>query len=88
MSANILGYGVGNKLKQKRLQHYGETVNRYFGKALDVIYLLAKALIKLVSWSSVQDILKEILRYLRYIYHFKVNNISINCFWEIDKKPL
>ena len=68
---NILGHGMGNSLAQERFQHLGETISRYFSMTLDVLYLMARDLIK-PSNPEFKDIPNKFLRDSRYMPYFKV----------------
>lgn len=72
-----LGHGAGNRNVQERFQRSGETVSRYFGEMLDIIYNMAVTLIKPQD-PEFKNIPKEILSDSRYMPHFKVCSFSIS----------
>ena len=71
MFLRTLGHEVGNRLAQKCFQHSGETINRYFRQALDIVYLIAIDIIKPED-PEFKEVPKEILRDSKYMPHFKV----------------
>ncbi|CAN6565820.1 unnamed protein product [Malus baccata var. baccata] len=70
MFLHMLGYGVKNRLAQKRFQHSGETISRYFGAMLDIVCKMAIDIIKPMD-SEFRDIPQEIRRDTRYMPYFK-----------------
>ncbi|KAK2644287.1 hypothetical protein Ddye_019482 [Dipteronia dyeriana] len=67
----ILGQGIGNRNAQERFQRSGETVNRYFDVMLDILYEMAKVIIKPLD-PEFRSTPQEILSNSRYMPHFKV----------------
>ena len=72
MFLHMLGHGVKNRLAQERFQHSGETVSRYFGVMLYIVYKMAIDIIKPMD-SEIRGIPQEIRRDTRYMPYFKVN---------------
>ncbi|CAN6704797.1 unnamed protein product [Malus baccata var. baccata] len=70
MFLHMLGYGVKNRLAQKRFQHSGETISRYFGAMLDIVCKMAIDIIKPMD-SEFRGIPQEIRRDTRYMPYFK-----------------
>ncbi|KAI9197005.1 hypothetical protein LWI28_028946 [Acer negundo] len=65
------GQGIGNRNAQERFQRSSETVSRYFDMMLDILYEMAKVMIKpldLKFRSTPQEILSD----YRYMHHFKI----------------
>jgi hypothetical protein len=72
----MLGQGAGNRNAQERFQRSGETISRYFGEMLDILYSMAMVLIKPLD-PEFKSTPQEILNDSRYMPHFKVYIISI-----------
>ena len=70
-----LGHSVGNRNVQEHFQRSGETVSRYFGEMLDIVYSMAVKLIKPQD-PEFRNIPKEIFSDSRYMPHFKVCLLS------------
>ncbi|XP_050150053.1 uncharacterized protein LOC126625017 [Malus sylvestris] len=70
MFLHMLGHGVKNRLAQKRFQHSGETVSRYFGAMLDIVCKMTIDIIKPMD-SEFRGIPQEIRRDARYMSHLK-----------------
>ncbi|TXG47151.1 hypothetical protein EZV62_026445 [Acer yangbiense] len=68
----ILGQGIGNRNAQERFQRSGETVSRYFDVMLDILYEMAKVMIKPLDLEF-RSTPPEILSDSRYIPHFQEN---------------
>ncbi|KAK3228977.1 hypothetical protein Dsin_000858 [Dipteronia sinensis] len=66
----ILGQGIGNRNAQDRFQRSSETVSRYFDVMLDILYEMAKVMIKPLD-PEFRSTLQEILSDSRYMSHFK-----------------
>ena len=67
----ILGHGIGNRNAQERFQRSSETVSRYFDVMLDILYEMAKVMIKSLDLEF-RSTPQEILNNSRYMPHFKV----------------
>ena len=70
----ILRGGETNRNTQERFQRSNETVSRYFSQMLDILYNMARVLIKPLD-PEFRSTPKEIERDTRYMPHFKVCSI-------------
>ncbi|TXG61022.1 hypothetical protein EZV62_012385 [Acer yangbiense] len=70
MFAEII-YIAGNRNAQERFQRSGETVSRYFDVMLDILYEMAKMMIKPLD-PEFRSTPPEILSDSRYMPHFKI----------------
>ena len=67
----ILGQGIRNRNALECFQHSSETMSRYFDVMLDILYEMAKVMIKPLD-PEFRSTPPEILRDSRYMPHFKV----------------
>ncbi|KAK2656389.1 hypothetical protein Ddye_009441, partial [Dipteronia dyeriana] len=63
--------GIENRNAQERLQHFDETVSRYFDAMLDILYEMAKVMIKPLD-PEFRSTPPEILSDSKYMSHFKM----------------
>ncbi|KAK2656494.1 hypothetical protein Ddye_009546 [Dipteronia dyeriana] len=64
------GQGIGNRNAEERFQRFSETVSRYFDVMLDILYEMAKVMIKSLD-PEFMSTPQEILNDSRYMPHIK-----------------